>query len=63
MATSCVGCGMCSEACPNDVPVFDIFRLVGAKLQSEFNYVPGKNPDEKPPLTVFKEDELREIGS
>jgi len=62
MVTSCVGCGMCSEACPNNVPVFDIFRLVGARVQSEFSYIPGRSLDESPPLTVFKEDELKEIG-
>jgi formate dehydrogenase subunit beta len=62
MAACCVGCGMCSEACPNDVPVFDIFRLVGARIQKEFNYVPGKNRDEEPPLAVFKEGELEDMG-
>jgi len=62
MATSCVGCGMCSEACPNDVPVFDIFRLVGSRVQKEFDYVPGRSLDEEPPQTVFKEDELKDIG-
>lgn len=62
MVTSCVGCGMCSEACPNDVPVFDIFKLVGNRVQKEFNYVPGRNLEEEPPLTVFKEEELEDIG-
>ena len=62
MVTSCVGCGMCSEACPNDVPVFDIFKLVGNRVQKEFNYVPGRNIEEEPPMTVFKEEELENIG-
>lgn len=62
MAVSCVGCGMCQEACPHDIPVFNIFRLVGAQLQQQFEYVPGKNIEEEPPLTVFREDELGEIG-
>lgn len=62
MVTSCVGCGMCSEACPNDVPVFDIFKLVGYYVQKEFDYVPGRSIDEEPPLVVFKEDELGNIG-
>lgn len=62
MAASCVGCGMCSEACPNDVPVFEIFRLVGANVQKCFDYIPGRSLDEEPPMTVFKEDELKEIG-
>lgn len=62
MAASCVGCGMCSEACPNDVPVFEIFRLVGASVQKGFDYVPGRSLDEEPPMVVFREDELKDIG-
>ena len=62
MVASCVGCGMCQEACPNDIPVFSIFRRVGAQVQGDFNYVPGRKLEEEPPLTVFREDELDEIG-
>ena len=62
MVASCVGCGMCQEACPNGIPVFAIFRRVGAQVQGYFNYVPGRSLEEEPPLTVFREDELDEIG-
>jgi formate dehydrogenase (coenzyme F420) beta subunit len=61
MAASCVSCGMCEEACPQDIRVFDIFKLVGDRIQKEFDYVPGRSLDEEPPLTVFREDELGEI--
>ncbi|MBN2239154.1 MAG: Coenzyme F420 hydrogenase/dehydrogenase, beta subunit C-terminal domain [Dehalococcoidales bacterium] len=62
MATSCVGCGLCQEACPNEVPVFSIFRMVGDQLQQVFEYVPGRSLDEEMPLTTFREDELQEVG-
>jgi len=62
MVISCVGCGLCTEACPNDIPVFDIFRLVGYDVQKLFDYVPGRSLDEELPLTAFKEDELADIG-
>jgi formate dehydrogenase subunit beta len=62
MASSCVGCGLCQEACPNDVPVFSIFRLVGDRVQSVFGYVPGRSVDEEMPLSTFREDELQEVG-
>jgi formate dehydrogenase subunit beta len=62
MAVSCVGCGMCQEACPHGIPVFNIFSLVGAQLQKQFDYVPGKDITEEPPMTVFRENELGEIG-
>jgi formate dehydrogenase subunit beta len=62
MGTSCVGCGQCQEACPNDVPVFRIFRLVGSKVQPLFSYVPGRSADETLPLTTFKEAEFEKVG-
>ncbi len=62
MGTSCVGCGLCQQACPNDVPVFRIFRLVGSKVQPLFNYVPGRSVDEALPLTTFKEAEFEKVG-
>jgi formate dehydrogenase subunit beta len=62
MVTSCVGCGLCQDACPNDVPVFRIFRLVGSKVQPTFDYVPGQNVEDELPLTMFKEDELEKVG-
>lgn len=62
MVSSCVGCGMCTEACPNDIPVADIFRLVGERVQKMLDYVPGRSLDETLPLTTFKEEELPDIG-
>jgi len=62
MATSCVGCGQCQEACPNDVPVFRIFRLVASRVQPLFSYVPGRSVDEPLPLTTFKEAEFQKVG-
>ncbi|MGA1841034.1 MAG: Coenzyme F420 hydrogenase/dehydrogenase, beta subunit C-terminal domain [bacterium] len=62
MLLSCVGCGVCEEACPNDIPLFRVFRMLGHNVQQLFNYVPGKNPEEEPPLSAFKEDELKDVG-
>lgn len=63
MSTACVGCGQCSNACPNDVPVMELFRTVAAKTQQSFDYVPGRSLDEAPPMSVFKEDEFQETVS
>jgi len=62
MATSCVECGMCEQACPSDIPVGRMFKLVGAGVQKIFEYVPGRNLEEELPLTTFKEDELQAVG-
>jgi formate dehydrogenase subunit beta len=62
MLLSCVGCGVCEEACPNDIPLSKVFRILGHNVQQIFNYVPGKDPEEEPPLSTFKEDELKDVG-
>ena len=61
MATSCIGCGLCSEACPNDIPVAEIFQLAAAEVQKDLDYIPGRSLDEELPLSSFREEELREV--
>ncbi len=61
MATSCIGCGLCSEACPNDIPVAEIFQLAATEVQKDLDYIPGRSLDEALPLSSFREDELREV--
>lgn len=59
MVTSCIGCGLCDSACPNRLPVAALFRSVGAKIQKMFEYVPGRDQKEVPPVATFREDELK----
>jgi formate dehydrogenase subunit beta len=59
MVTSCIGCGLCDSACPSRLPVATLFRSVGDKIQKMFNYIPGKDVKEVPPVAAFKEDELK----
>ncbi len=61
MSTACVGCGQCSNACPNDIPVMELFRSVAQHTQQAFEYEAGRSVDEVPPLSVFKEEEFGEI--
>ncbi len=58
---SCVGCGSCEDACPVDIPLSLLFKKVGESIQEMFDYIPGKNVDEKLPLTTFNQDELAEV--
>jgi len=62
MVLSCVGCGMCTSACPADLPVGQVFRAIGQQVQSVFEYVPGRDVEEPLPLVTFQEDEWMEVG-
>lgn len=62
MVLSCIGCGVCSDACPADLPVAQVFRAVGQQVQAEFDYVPGRSVEEPLPLITFKENEWMEVG-
>jgi formate dehydrogenase subunit beta len=59
MVTSCIGCGLCDSACPSRLPVATLFRSVGDRIQKMFQYVPGRDVKETPPVATFKEDELK----
>ncbi len=58
MATSCVGCGMCEQACPSSIELLKIYKTVGHNAQKVFDYIPGRSLDEELPLLTFREDEL-----
>lgn len=62
MAVSCIACGMCSDVCPVDIPVSDVFIKAGDALQDVFQYDPGKDVEEPVPWGVFKEEEFKEVG-
>jgi formate dehydrogenase subunit beta len=62
MVLSCVGCGMCTSACPADLPVGQVFRAVGQQVQDVFEYAPGRSVEESLPLVTFREDEWMKVG-
>ncbi|MBN1754877.1 Coenzyme F420 hydrogenase/dehydrogenase, beta subunit C-terminal domain [bacterium] len=61
MGISCVSCGLCSDVCPVEIPVSTIFSKVGEAIQDLFKYIPGKDLEEKIPLTKFEKQEFEEI--
>ncbi len=62
MVLSCIGCGVCSDACPADLPVADLFRAIGQQVQAVFEYEPGRSVEDTLPLITFREDEWSEVG-
>lgn len=61
MSTACVGCGQCSNACPNGVPVLELFKTISRHTQAAFKYEAGRSLEETPPLSAFREKEFSEV--
>ncbi len=62
MILSCVKCGLCEQGCPMDIALMDVFIPTAESAQKEFKYHPGKDPKEKVPMVVYREDEYVEVG-
>jgi formate dehydrogenase subunit beta len=63
MSISCVGCGMCSDVCPADIPLSTLFSKVASSAQALFEYQPGRDATEEIPLRTFEEDELAQVAT
>ncbi len=61
MSHACVGCGQCSNACPSDINVFELFKSVAHDTQAAFEYSPGTDENDPPPLSVFYEKEFEDV--
>ncbi len=62
MSFSCVGCGMCSDVCPADIPVAAIFKKIGEAAAGMFDFVAGRSVAEEIPVMIYKEEEFPELG-
>ena len=62
MGLSCLSCGMCTSACPEDIPVGTIFSAIGEQVQATFEYHPGRDVGEPLPLITFQPNEWTEVG-
>jgi formate dehydrogenase subunit beta len=61
VGTLCVGCGQCSSACPNDVPVMELIRTMAERAQARFAYEPGRSPTDPQPLATFEASEYDDV--
>ncbi|MBI5001416.1 MAG: 4Fe-4S dicluster domain-containing protein [Euryarchaeota archaeon] len=61
VASSCVECGACEEACPRDLPLLALWKAIAGDVQALFKYASGMKGDEPLPLAGFKESELEEV--
>jgi formate dehydrogenase (coenzyme F420) beta subunit len=61
ISLSCVGCGQCSNACPNEIPLAELFMSIAQKAQDGFAYVSGSSSEVLHPLSFFLEDEFNDV--
>jgi formate dehydrogenase (coenzyme F420) beta subunit len=62
MSASCVSCGMCTSACPSEIPVGMIFSAIASQVQAAFEYEAGRSLDEVLPLITFQANEWTQVG-
>jgi formate dehydrogenase subunit beta len=60
MVDSCTNCGQCEEVCPAEIPLARIFHKINVKLQYVFDYHPGYDVKQKPPLSVIDKEPSEE---
>ncbi|MFH0974787.1 MAG: 4Fe-4S dicluster domain-containing protein [Spirochaetota bacterium] len=59
LAGRCVECGECERVCPMDIPVAKLKKKINSVMKELFDYTPGVNPEEKPPMYTFNVDEAK----
>ncbi|HNQ64322.1 MAG TPA: 4Fe-4S dicluster domain-containing protein, partial [Syntrophorhabdaceae bacterium] len=58
LAGRCVECGECERVCPMNIPVNKLKRKINLDMKELYNYEPGVNPEDKPPMYTFNVDEV-----
>jgi len=62
VSISCVGCGLCGDACPVNIPLWAVSLKTGEAVQKAFDYTPGKDIEEGIPLTTFTPEEFAGVA-
>ncbi len=60
VAELCVNCGQCQDVCPVEIPLSRIAHKLNKEVQKKWNYMPGVNLDEMPPLS--RSDERSDVS-
>jgi ferredoxin len=57
LAGRCAGCAECERSCPMDIPLNLLNRKMARELKELYGQEAGMHPQEKGPLTQYKEDD------
>lgn len=61
LAGRCVGCGACTRACPQGVNIRLFLDKLRLDVQELFGYEAGTDPNVKPPLTTYRENDYNDF--
>ncbi len=61
LAGRCIDCGECERVCPVGIPLRKLNKKLEKEIKTMFDYVPGLDPEKKPPLTDFRMDDPEEF--
>jgi formate dehydrogenase subunit beta len=62
VSMSCIGCGLCGDVCPVNIPLWAVALKTGEAVQKAFNYLPGRDINEGLPVTTFKPEEFAGVA-
>jgi len=55
MAGRCIDCGLCSQACPADIPLRTLYKKMADIIDQEYQFRPGFSDTTKPSLNILGE--------
>jgi ferredoxin len=57
LAGRCTFCGECERACPVDIPLNLVNQKLAVVMKEAFSYKSGYDPEEHPPMIVYRPDD------
>ena len=57
VSDSCLNCGQCQEVCPANIPLSRLIFMVNREIKELFDYEPGRELKQKPPLAWVDDKE------
>jgi len=61
LAGRCVGCGACTRACPQGVNLRQLLDKLRLDVRELYAYEAGVDPNAKPPLTTYRENDYNDF--